>query len=155
LPLLCQKIKKLDFSVKLDTNGTNPKMMMELIDNGLINYVAMDVKAPFTQEKYSKVAGTKNASLLAKIEQTTQTLLAGKVDYEFRTTLVPTLHTIGDIREICEIIKGSRKYVLQNFKADAETIDPNFQKLKPFSNVEMERFFQTARGIIPNTIIRK
>jgi len=155
LPLLCQKVKKLDFSVKLDTNGTNPKMIWELIDNGLINYVAMDVKAPFTKEKYSQVAGTNTASLLAKIEQTTQTLLAGKVDYEFRTTLVPTIHTIGDIREICEKIKGCRKYVLQNFRADAETIDPNFQKLKPFSNVQMESFFQTARGIIPNTMIRK
>jgi len=155
LPTLCQGIKKLGFSVKLDTNGTNPKMMRELIDRGLIDYVAMDVKAPFTEEKYSKAAGANTTALLPKIEKTTHTLLKGKVEYEFRTTLVPTLHTTSDIREICEKIKGCRKYALQNFRADGETIDPSFQKLKPFSKAEIESFFRTAKDIIPNTTLRK
>jgi pyruvate formate lyase activating enzyme len=155
LPILCQEIKKLDFSVKLDTNGTNPKMIKELIDQGLIDYVAMDVKAPFTKEKYFKASGVNTTALLAKIEQTTQTLLEGGIDYEFRTTLVPTLHQISDIGEISEKIKNCKKYALQNFRADTETIDPNFQKLKPFSKAEIESFFQTAKNIIPNTILRK
>jgi len=155
LPTLCQEIKKLDFLVKLDTNGTNPKMMRELIDRGLVDYIAMDVKAPFREEKYSKASGANATALLPKIEQTTQTLLYGRVEYEFRTTLVPTIHQISDIREICEKIKGCKKYALQNFRADTETIDPNFQKLKPFSKIEIDRFFQKARALIPNTILRE
>jgi len=152
---LFQEIKKLDFLVKLDTNGTNPKMIGELIDKELIDYIAMDVKAPFTEEKYSKASGVNTAAFLAKIKQTTQTLLEGRIDYEFRTTLVPTLHTKSDIREICEKIKGCKKYVLQNFRADTETIDPSFRKLKPFSKAEIESSFQTAKNLIPNTILRK
>jgi len=155
LSILCQEIKKLDFLVKLDTNGTNPKMTKDLINRGLIDYVAMDVKAPFMEDKYSKASGVNTTALLAKIEQTTQTLLEGGIDYEFRTTLVPTLHTRSDIREICEKIKGCKKYVLQNFKADTETIDPSFQKLKSFSKTEIESFFQTAKNLIPNTTLRK
>jgi len=155
LPILCQEIKKLDFLVKLDTNGTNPKMIRTLIDKGLIDYIAMDVKAPFTEEKYSKASGAKMTTLLAKIEQTTQTLLEDGIDYEFRTTLVPTLHTKSDIKEMCEKIKGCRKYVLQNFRADVETIDPNFQKLKAFSKADIESFFRAAKNLIPNTILRK
>jgi len=154
LPLLCQEVKKLGFLVKLDTNGTNPKMIRELIDRELIDYVAMDVKAPFTEEKYSRASGANTASLLAKIEQTTQTLLEDGVEYEFRTTVVLTMHKISDIREICEKIKGCRKYALQNFKAGVETINPNFQTLKPFTKTEMESFFRTAKNLIPNTVMR-
>jgi len=155
LSILCQEIKKLDFLVKLDTNGTNPKMIGELIDKGLIDYIAMDVKAPFREEKYSKASGVNMAALLTKIEQTTQILLEGGIEYEFRTTLVPTLHKISDIREICEKIKGCRKYVLQNFKTDVETIDPSFQKLKPLSKAEIESFFRTAKKLVPNTFLRE
>ncbi len=155
LPSLCQEIKSLGFLVKLDTNGTNPKMTKELIDRKLVDYVAMDVKAPLTEEKYSMASGVNAATLLSHVEQTTQTLLEGRVDYEFRTTLVPTIHQIRDVQEICEKIKGCRKYVLQNFRADVETIDPNFQKLKPFSNAEVESFFQEAKSIIPSTVLRK
>jgi len=155
LPILCQEIKKLDFLVKLDTNGTNPKMIRELIDKELIDYIAMDVKAPFTEEKYSKASGANTSKLLTKIEHTTQTLLEGEIDYEFRTTLVPTLHKISDIREMCEKIKGCRKYAIQSFKTDVETIDPSFQKLKPFPTKEFESFFRTAKSLIPNTMLRK
>jgi len=155
LPILCQEIKKLDLFVKLDTNGTNPKMIRELIDKGLTDYIAMDVKAPFREEKYSKASGANTTALLTKIEKTAQTLLDGEVEYEFRTTLVPTLHKASDIREICEKIRGCRKYALQNFRADTETIDPNFQKLKPFSKAEIESLFKTAKNLIPNTILRK
>jgi len=154
LPALCREIKNLDLLVKLDTNGTNPDMIKELNGKGFIDYIAMDVKAPLREEKYSEASGINTTALLAKMEQTTQTLLLGEVGYEFRTTLVPTLHQIDDIREICEKIKGCRKYALQSFKADAETIDPNFQKLKPFSKSEIERLFKTAKNLVPNTILR-
>jgi len=154
LPTLCQQIKKIGFPVKLDTNGTNPAMITNLISEGLVDYVAMDLKAPVTEEKYSIAAGVNIASLLPKIEQSIQTLLAEKVDYEFRTTLVPTIHRPADIELICGRIKSCRKYALQNFRADFETIDPNFQKLNAFLNEDVNAFFQAARKIVPNTILR-
>jgi pyruvate formate lyase activating enzyme len=155
LSTVCQKIKKMGFLVKLDTNGTNPNMVRALVESGLVDYIALDVKAPFTPKKYSKASGTNANAILAKIEQTIQTLLKGSVDYEFRTTLVPTMHKTGDIRAVCEKIKGCKKYALQNFRADTDTIEPSFQRLKPFSNAELDGFLQTARKLIPSTILRK
>ncbi len=154
LPLLCQQIKKLGFPVKLDTNGTNPKMIRNLIDKDLIDYVAMDVKAPLTEDKYAKAAGVSMVSLLPRIEESVQILLEGKVDYEFRTTLVPTIHKPADIEAICGRIKGCRKYVLQNFRADFETINPDFKKLNAFMNDAVNAFYQTAKKMIPNTVLR-
>jgi len=154
LPNLCEEIKKFDLPVKIDTNGTNPIMMRRLIYSGLINHVAMDVKAPLTVEDYSKASGVNMTPLLKNVEETICTLLEDGVEYELRTTLVPTLHEISNIEEICEKIRGCRKYTLQNFKADVETIDPNFKNLKPFSKTEIESFFRIAKNLIPNTILR-
>jgi pyruvate formate lyase activating enzyme len=81
-------------------------------------------------------------------------LLESGVEYEFRTTLVPTLHETHDIERICEKINGCRKYAIQNFKVDVETIDPAFQNLKPFSKAEVETLFKTAKNLIPNTVLR-
>jgi pyruvate formate lyase activating enzyme len=154
LPILCEKIKKSGLAVKLDTNGTNPRVIRKLIDNELVNYVAMDVKAPLTEDAYSKASGVNTTALLKSIEETVGTLLEGRIDYEFRTTLVPTLHETGDIERICAKIKGCRKYALQSFKTDVETMDPNFQNLKPFSRTEIESLFKTAKSLIPNTVLR-
>jgi len=154
LPILCEEIKKMGLSVKIDTNGTNPSMIRKLIDRGLIDYVAMDVKAPLTQDDYSKASGVNVTAHLKSIEETISMLLKNGVEYEFRTTVVPTLHETIDIAKICEKIKGCRKYALQNFKGDVETIDPNFQDLKPFSKTEIENLFKTAKSVIPNTILR-
>ena len=154
LPILCKKIKKMNLAVKVDTNGTNPNMIQTLIKKGLVNYVAMDVKAPFTEESYSKACGVKTANLLKSINKSIATLLESGIEYEFRTTLVPTIHGRREIENICEKIKGCRKYALQNFKTDVKTIDSKFQNLKPFSNAELEKLLKIARNIIPNTILR-
>jgi pyruvate formate lyase activating enzyme len=129
-------------------------MIRKLIDNALVNYVAMDVKAPLTEDAYSKASGVNTTALLKSIEETVGTLLEGRIDYEFRTTLVPTLHETGDIERICAKIKGCRKYALQSFKTDVETMDPNFQNLKPFSRTEIESLFKTAKNLAPNTVLR-
>ncbi|MDH5438208.1 MAG: anaerobic ribonucleoside-triphosphate reductase activating protein [Candidatus Bathyarchaeota archaeon] len=154
LPNLCQKIKKLGFLVKVDTNGTNPVMIQELINRKLVDYVAMDIKAPLTKEKYFKACGVNTGNLLEKIEKTIDLLLKDRVEYEFRTTVVPGLHDKQDIEEICQRIKGCRKYVIQNYKGDVETIDPKFKNSKPFLEEEMKRFLTTAKKIIPNTTLR-
>jgi pyruvate formate lyase activating enzyme len=154
LPILCEEIRKMNLAVKVDTNGTNPSMIRNLLKKGLINYVAMDVKAPFTEDAYSKASGVNTATLLKSIDETIDTLLESEVEYEFRTTLVPTMHGASGIEKICEKIKGCRKYALQNFKVDVEAIDSNFQNLKPFSNAEVENLFKTAKNLIPNTVLR-
>jgi len=157
LPMLCREIKKLGYLIKLDTNGTDPTMIRSLANDGLIDYVAMDVKAPLNEEKYARATGVSvatMAALLPKIEESVQILLGGKVDYEFRTTLVPTIHKTVDIETICHKIINCRKYALQSFRANVETINPSFEKLPAFLNEEVNDFFQIAKKRIPNTILR-
>jgi len=154
LPNLCEKIKKLAFSVKIDTNGTNPTLIHELINRRLVDYIAMDIKAPFEQDKYHTAIGVSTTNLLDKILETIDIIQQSQIDYEFRTTVVPTLHKEKDIEEICQKIKNCKKYVIQNYKADVETINLDFRNLKPFSQEEMKTFLKTARKIIPNATLR-
>mgnify|MGYP001056356992 CR=1 FL=1 len=151
---LCSKIKGMGFLVKLDTNGTNPGMVKALIEKGMVDYVALDVKAPLKEEKYSVASGINAKILLGKIRETVKTLLDCKVESEFRTTLVPTLHEKADVEEICKEIRGCQKYVIQNFKGGVETINPNFKGLKPFTDREMKAFLTLAKKFVPNTILR-
>ena len=154
LPILCRRIKELGFRVKLDTNGSNSQMIKELIDQALVDYVAMDIKTPLTVKDYSKVVNVNTERILTEIKRTTKVLLESKIGYEFRTTLVPTLHNKNNIKLICQKIKGCRKYILQNFKSDVKTLDPSFQNIKPFSQNEMEEFVKLAQKITPNTSLR-
>ena len=132
LPEFCQKIKKLDYLIKLDTNGSNPKMLKDLIDEKLVDYVAMDVKAP--QEKYKEAIGFKNRSfryLLDRINKSIDILKQGKVDYEFKTTMIPGLLGKEDIIKIVQWIEPAKKYYLQNFQTGKNTVDTNFEKMNP------------------------
>ena len=156
LPDLCSKLKEMGFLVKVDTNGTNPLMMKELMDGGLIDYIAMDIKAPLTVEKYSRAAGINAEKLLGKVKETIRILLESKMDYEFRSTVVPTLHEEEDIKEICDGVKGCKKYVLQKFDVSLgkTTIDPDFSKLRPFTDEKMKTFLTIAQELLPNVKLR-
>ncbi len=129
-------------------------MVRALIEKGLVDYVALDVKAPLNEEKYSVASGVDAKILLGKIRETVETLLDFKVEYEFRTTLVPTFHEKADVEEICMEIRGCRKYALQNYRGDVEPMNPKFKALKPFTKDEMNIFLETAKKIISNTILR-
>jgi len=152
LPELCSRLKKMEFIVKLDTNGTNPSMLKELIDRRLVDYVAMDIKAPLTVEKYSKATGVKAEKMLENVKESIKQLLESDIDYEFRTTVVPTLHDEEDIKQICRSLKGCRKYVLQKLDVSIgkTTIDPDFMS-KSLSEEEMQKILAAAQGIIPYT----
>jgi pyruvate formate lyase activating enzyme len=156
LPELCSMLKEMDFLVKLDTNGSNPAMLKELMKRGLIDYVAMDIKAPLTAEKYSKAIDVKAEKLLENVKESIETLLESRMDYEFRTTVVPTLHDIEDIKQICRSLMGCRKYFLQKFDVSLgkETLNPEFMKLKPFTDEEMQEFLAAAQKLLPNTKLR-
>jgi pyruvate formate lyase activating enzyme len=156
LPQLCSKLKRMEFLVKVDTNGTNPTMVKELIDREFVDYIALDIKAPLTVEKYSGATGIDAAKLLGKVKETVRILLGSKMDYEFRTTLVPTLHEKTDMKEICRGIAGCKKYVLQKFNVSLgkTTLDPAFSKLTPFTNEEICMFLAAAQELLPNVKLR-
>jgi pyruvate formate lyase activating enzyme len=140
IPLI-KKIKKMGFLVKLDTNGSDPALLKKLIDKKLIDYVAMDIKAP--KEKYSEVAGTKVD--VKKIQKSIDILKEGKVDYEFRSTIVPSIHTKEDILSMAKWISGAKRYFLQNFLPE-KTIDPKFEKIKPYPQ---ELLLEIQKAISP------
>ena len=132
LPVFIKKIKELGFLVKLDTNGSNPGMLKGLIDKELIDYAAMDSKAPI--ERYGEVVGLSNSwnrEMSENIKKSVNLLKEGKIDYEFRTTVVPELLEKKDILKIADWIKPAQKYFLQEFRAE-KTIDPKFEKVKAY-----------------------
>ena len=113
LPEFIAKIKALGYCVKLDTNGTNPAMLKTLIDQKLIDYVAMDIKNSFLM--YPLTVGVDKLDL-DSIKQSIKILLEDKVDYEFRTTLIKQYHTVDDIITCATEIEAAKKLYLQKFK---------------------------------------
>ena len=109
----CEKVKKTGFSVKLDTNGSFPDKLRELIENGLVDYIAMDIKN--CKEKYALTCGREQLDI-APFEKSVELLKDGGTEYEFRTTVVREYHTLEDIERIGEWIKGAPRYYLQAFK---------------------------------------
>lgn len=141
LPEFCEKIKKLGYLVKLDTNGSNPKMLKKLIDEKLIDYVAMDIKAP--KEKY-KLATNVDIDV-GRIQKSINILKEGKVDYEFRTTVVPTIQTKEDILKIARWLKPAPKYFLQSFRPE-KTMNSKFENIKPYTK---EYLLEIRESIAP------
>mgnify|MGYP003430320930 FL=1 len=107
-----QRIKNLGFKVKLDTNGSFPKVLKNLIDEQLVDYVAMDIKN--TLDKYCLTVGCKIN--IEDIKESIQILINSNIDYEFRTTIVKEYHSIDEFTKIGELIKGAKKYFLQCYQ---------------------------------------
>lgn len=113
-----KRIKDMGYLVKLDTNGSFPEKMIKLIDGGLIDYVAMDIKN--SPERYAETVGVANFDM-KPIFESVDFLMRGNTDFEFRTTVVKELHTAEDMEKIGEWLKGDEKYFLQNFR-DSEFV---------------------------------
>lgn len=145
------KIKEIGFKIKVDTNGTNYKIINDLIENKLIDYVAMDIKAPL--EKYSDVVGVK--ANINEIKKTIKFLLSGVIPYEFRTTVVSGLHTENDIIKMSEEIARAEKWFLQRFKSDTELVNNIFKNKETFSIAEMKKLVFLARKNVPNCKLRE
>lgn len=131
LPQFCKRIKKLGFLTKLDTNGSNPAMLSQLINQDLVDYVAMDIKAP--RQKYQEA--TNNKANIKDIEKSINILKESDMDFEFRTTLNPLLNK-NDVLAIAHWISPAPKYYLQSFRPE-KTIDPEFEKMKPWPDEEL------------------
>ena len=150
LPEYIKHIKSLGFLVKLDTNGTNPSMLKALLDQKLLDYVALDLKAPL-DERYRTV--TNSAFDPAIISQTVKLLLGAEIEYEFRTTVCPALLKGEDVLDIARAIAGAKKFVLQQF-VPKDTLDPNLTKVTPYSKDEFVKMAAACREFVKNTIIR-
>ena len=117
-----KKVKGLGYAVKLDTNGCFPEKLKELVLGGLIDYVAMDIKNCLS--KYGDTVGIKNFDV-TPIRESIAFLVSGKVDFEFRTTIVKELHNVEDIKTLSEEIRGADKYYLQSFVDSGDLIGEN------------------------------
>ena len=136
------KIKSMNLKIKLDTNGTMPNVLEKLIDKKLIDYVAMDIKN--TKEKYANTVGIKNPDLSA-IQKSINIIKNKKIDYEFRTTIIPLFHKPEDILNIAKWIGYAKKYRIQQFRP-INTIDKKLEKQKPYSVEELDKIKNTIQN---------
>lgn len=143
----CKKVKGLGLKVKLDTNGTNPGVIEELIERGLIDYIAMDIKAPLVEDRYREISRNQNGSLINDLKRSISIIMNSGLDYEFRTTVIPGFHSEKDISDISREISGSRKYILQKFNPE-NAMDDDFKKIKPDDPTRFEKLADTARNNI-------
>lgn len=148
LEVFIRKIRELGYLIKLDTNGYRPEILKKLVLNGLLDYVAMDIKA--SRENYSKAAGVQNIRI-KDIEKSAAFLLGGAVPFEFRTTAVKGIHSPQDFVDIGEWLAGCPHYYLQNYADSDQVLCPGFQ---PFSREELDSFLNVLRPFIPNAMIR-
>ena len=137
-----EKVKKMGYLLKIDTNGMYPEMLKKLIDRKLVDYIAMDVKAP--KNKYESLSGVKTD--IKKIEKSIEIIRNSSVNYEFKTTFAPDLLTREDIVEIAKWLKGSKRFYLQQFNNEANLISSRLQNSKPYLKDEL---IDTLKDIKP------
>ncbi len=148
LPDFLREVKALGYKIKLDTNGSFPDRLRALAEEGLIDYVAMDIKN--TREKYRETADCPSLDI-RKIEESVSFLLSGRVDYEFRTTVVRELHALQDIDEIGRWIAGAERYFLQGFVDSGNLIAEGFSAYSPETMAKMR---EKAAVYVKNAEIR-
>jgi len=140
LPEFIKKIKDFSYLIKLDTNGTNPAMLAKLLREKLIDYIAMDLKAPL--KKYNLVTGVETP--LNNIKKSVKIIMRSGIPYEFRTTVVPIFHNKTDIAKMGEIIKGAEKWYLQKFQSNVNLVDEKFKEEKSYTDKEMKKLGDIA-----------
>ena len=142
-----RKIKEMDYQVKLDTNGSFPEKLKALVKEGLIDYVAMDIKS--SPEGYSRAAGCKIN--MEKIKESVDFLLSGAVDYEFRTTVAKGAVLPEDMEGIGELIGGAKRYFLQGFVDSGDILG---EGCGPYEKEEMEEMLKTVKKYVPTAELR-
>lgn len=149
IPFL-RSIREIGYAIKVDTNGFYPDRLALLMEENLVDYVAMDLKN--TPEKYADTVGL-NASIfdIAPVRKSIQLLMKGGIDYEFRTTVVKEFHTKDDLISMARWIKGAQQYILQQYCASGNVIQKG---LHAYSQTEMEQALQAVQKIIPHAVLR-
>ncbi|GAB6100098.1 anaerobic ribonucleoside-triphosphate reductase activating protein [Halanaerocella petrolearia] len=145
---LIKDIRNYGLKIKLDTNGSRPKVLKKLIDQNLIDYIAMDIKGPL--DKYNKFT---DRSITDQIITSINLIKDSNLNYEFRTTVVPSLHDTDDIKKIGKLITNANYYYIQNFRS-ANTLDPKLQEKQGFPPAKLEEFKQIAEDYVTEVNIR-
>jgi pyruvate formate lyase activating enzyme len=144
------KIKDKDFLVKLDTNGTNPILIKELLSLNLVDYIAMDIKSSI--DNYEEVAGCKVS--INNILESINLIKSSSIDYEFRTTVVPGYISLDEIKKIGKMLSGSKKYVIQNMKTKNDMIDSSFKKLEPYSKSKLDEMKDSVKNCFEKIVVK-
>ncbi len=144
-----QRIKEIGYLVKIDTNGSRPDMLQKLFDQNLLDYIAMDVKAPL--EEYAKIA--KSNVEPDQIKQSIETIMASGVPYEFRTTLVNGLLKEAELKRIVGFIKDARLYVLQRF-VPSKSLKKTFSRQSTYSDEELATLRASLEGNVRHVVVR-
>jgi pyruvate formate lyase activating enzyme len=150
LPEFIQKIKALGYLVKLDTNGTNPAMLAVLINSRLVDYLAMDIKGPLP--KYDKVVKVNIDT--NKLKKSIKLLMTSGLPYEFRSTILPALHSSEDLLFMSQMIAGADKYFLQKFLPTDSLNDPTFGVQKSFTDREMADLAKVCAVNVKKCLVR-
>jgi pyruvate formate lyase activating enzyme len=129
------RVKSLGYQLKLDTNGTRPKRLNKLMEERVVDYVTLDLKAPL--ERYAEVVRFKVD--LEAVEQSIKLLRRGRVDHEFRTIVVPGLIGEEDLEKIAQLLVGSKRFVIQQFRP-GKTMCPDYEEVIPYSVNELRGF---------------
>ena len=149
MPEFLARVKELGYKIKLDTNGSNPELLSEIVKNKLVDRVAMDIKnAP---EEYARTIGLKSFDI-APVERSKEMLLRGDIDYEFRTTVVKGIHTKESLIGAAKWIKGAREYYLQQFKDSGNLILPD--GLSAYDEKQMHALADAVRDYVPTVEVR-
>ena len=149
LPVFIKKVKDLGFLVMLETNGSNPKMLKELIDKKLVDYIAMDIKAPL--EKYDDVTGVKVNK--KNIQESIDIIRNSGIDYEFRTTVIPKHFKKEDALAIGKWLKGSKRFYIQQFRSD-KTLDESYKKMEAYSPEKMKELVEIMKPFFDSVKVR-
>ncbi len=147
LEVFVAKIRELGYPVKLDTNGTHPEVLKELLNKNLLDYVAMDLKT--SPANYTVLTG--GVDCIDAVQESVELLLQGKIPYEFRTTVVKELHRRQDFEEIGRWIHGAERYYLQAYKDSDEVLQPGFSS---YSASELQEFTRLLREHVKYVGIR-
>lgn len=131
LPEFLRLVRDFELLTGLETNGSNPEMLQELLRDALVDFIGMDVKAPLDRASYERATGIRDDSLIPKVERSLALLGASSVDFELRTTVVPGLHSEQDITLLIKQLDKAERHVLQPF-VPGRTLDSNLRDCKPF-----------------------
>lgn len=143
-----RKVKELGYLVKLDTNGYKPEVVKELVSEGLLDYIAMDVKSG--ESGYSHASGVSNLTI-DKIKASIDFIMNSGIQYEFRTTVVKGIHDRADFEEIGNLIKGCESYFLQNYVDNEHVIERGFAG---FSKEELQEFADIVSPFVEKVSLR-
>lgn len=142
------KLKSFGLAIKLDTNGYLPEILQQIIDQKLVDYIAMDIKN--SDDKYSKTNGTPCFDI-NRINKSIELIENSGIEYEFRTTLVAEYHEESDIKKICQKLVGAKRYFLQNFEDSGDIIEQN---LHGFEKTKLVNFLSVAKNYISGAELR-